>query len=101
MKEQTKFYRLIERSYSAIKARGLINENTNRYDFLAKMQEELSEAMREANKGDMDKYLKEVTDLATVCIMQIREYKLEFEEMFELTVLKNERRAERALNGKA
>lgn len=81
---------LIERSYKAIRARGLITDSTQNSEFIAKMQEELQEATIAMFEDD---YIEELTDLATVCIMQIRHLGYDFENEFEKVVLKNESRA--------
>ena len=91
---------LIERSYEAIKGRGLIDEDTRPKEFLDKMEEELLEAndivfgINNIAPGlDVESYVEECTDLATVCIMQLRHLGIDFEKEFEKVVLKNELRA--------
>jgi NTP pyrophosphatase (non-canonical NTP hydrolase) len=82
---------LTERSYLAIKARGLITPKTTKIEFLEKMREELNESYQEIlHDGD---YIEEVTDLATVCIMQLRHLGCDFETEFLKVVEKNEARA--------
>ena len=81
--------KLIERSYEAIKARGLIDENTTREDFEDKMSEELFEVKTSHPKN----YIEECVDLATVCIMQICHLGYDVEKEFEKVVIKNEKRS--------
>jgi len=91
---------LIKRSYEAIKQRGLIKEDTHEYEFFDKIEEEFHEVDDAVNlycsfmtKSDKDRYIEELTDLATVCIMQIHHLGYDFEKEFEKVVLKNEKRA--------
>lgn len=86
-----RFEQLINRSYEAIKKRGLITKNTMQIDFCIKMDEELSEALSEISENEK-KYIEEVTDLATVCIMQIHHLGYDFIKEFEKVVIKNETR---------
>lgn len=95
---QTTFQDLIERSYSAIKKRGLIDENTIKIDFIEKMNEELEEIeVHEYNNPYESGYIEECVDLATVCIMQIKHLGYNFEDEFLKGIEKNETRAK---NGK-
>lgn len=95
---------LIIRSYEAIKKRGLITDKTTIDDFLKKIREELYEAEHENflinnwSAADLNKYVEELTDLATVAIMQIQHLGYDFITEFEKVVLKNEQRAENKLN---
>lgn len=82
---------LIERSYQAIRNRGLINDNTHELEFLLKAKEELSECTE--CFAHHEKYIEELTDLATVCIMQIRHLGYDFEKEFEKVIIKYEKRA--------
>lgn len=90
---------LIERSYKAIQERGLITDNTSNTGFLFKCEEELVEcwkAKSDINKvEDYEHYIEELTDLATVCIMNIRHLGYDFETEFEKVVMKNEKRAKK------
>ena len=84
---------LIIRSYEAIKKRGLITKNTLKTQFVQKMFDECSEVDDELyDLNPESKYIEEVTDLATVCIMQIHHLGYDFEKEFEKTVIKNETR---------
>lgn len=86
-----KMEQLINRSYEAIKARGLIKDDTIESEFFLKMKEELIEIS--SSFGDEKHYIEECTDLATVCFMQIMHLGYNPIEEFEKCVLKNERRA--------
>ena len=83
------FQDLIERSYTAIRKRGLIYDGIITDEFEKKMKEELKEINDTVNEMD---YISEVTDLATVCIMQIKHLGYDFEKEFEKVVIKNETR---------
>ena len=74
--------------------RGLINSRTTRMDFIKKIDEESNE-IKEAYYKSMpqNRYIEELTDLATVCIMQIHHLGSDFIEEFEKGVIKNEKRA--------
>lgn len=81
---------LIERSYEAIKARGLIINETPKYEFLRKIDEEHREVHLSITQ---DEYIEELIDLATVCFMQIRHLNCDVIKEFEKVVIKNEQRA--------
>lgn len=83
---------LIERSYNAIRKRGLIKSNTKKYEFIRKLKEELLEVEDAYNHEKEQRYIEELTDLATVCIMQIHHLGYGFENEFEKVVIKNESR---------
>jgi len=82
---------LINRSYSAIKGRGLITEDTIESDFFLKMKEELKEIAD--SYGNEKHYVEECIDLATVCFMQVLHLGYNPIKEFEKVVLKNEKRA--------
>lgn len=91
---------LIQRSYEAIKARGLINDNTDFLDFIEKLKEELievidSETIYNLEKTEyyLKKYIEELIDLSTVCFMQIKHLGYNPIDEFEKVVIKNEKRA--------
>ncbi len=87
---------LIERSYKAIRERGLITNKTTTLDFIKKLNEEMHEcAVAEVmyRKLGNENYIEELTDLATVAIMQIYHLGYDFIKEFEKVVLKNEKRA--------
>lgn len=86
------FKELIERSYEAIKARGLITDETIESQFWLKMKEELSEIAGSFEDGP-DRYIEECVDLATVCIMQVHHLGYDFIKEFEKCIEKNEKRA--------
>jgi NTP pyrophosphatase (non-canonical NTP hydrolase) len=86
--------KLLDRSYQACLDRGVINSLTTRLDFIKKINEECDEVKEAYYKAlPQSKYVEELTDLATVCIMQIHHLGGDFEEEFEKGVLKNEKRA--------
>ena len=84
---------LIDRSYQAIRIRGLIDVNTDMEDFIIKMNEECNEIMKAYFEQDMDHCLEEVSDLMTVCIMALHHHGFDPIKEFEKTVIKNENRA--------
>ena len=81
---------LIERSYKAIQNRGLIKIDTNRIEFLEKLEEEIKECWYVMNIDD--KYIHELTDVVTVIIMQIYHLGYDFVKEFEKVIVKNENR---------
>ena len=83
------FQDLIDRSYTAIRKRGLIYDGIITDEFEKKMKEELKEINDTVNEMD---YISECVDLATVCIMQIKHLGYDFEKEFEKVVIKNETR---------
>lgn len=94
--------KLIERSYKAIVGRGLITPTTYEIEFIRKLEEELDEVRHEFRMQSnpdwesyekTDKYIQELTDLATVAIMQIHHLGYNFINEFEKVVQKNEKRA--------
>lgn len=85
------FNKLIERSYLAIKKRGLITDKTIESEFFIKAKEELKEVC-EAFLIDEKHYIEEWVDLATVAIMQIHHLGYNFIEEFEKVIIKNETR---------
>ena len=85
--------KLIKRSYKAIKERGLITDETTNEEFRDKMNEELIECIFSDMGRHQPDYIAEVTDLATVCIMQIHHLGYDFETEFKKVVEKNEARA--------
>jgi len=98
-----KINELIERSYQAIKKRGLITYKTTLDDFLKKIREELYEAEHEnflinnwKQTESLNPYIEEITDLMTVCIMQLRHLDLNPVDEFEKVVIKNEQRADKS-----
>jgi predicted RNA-binding protein with EMAP domain len=86
----TQINELIERSYSAIRKRGLITDDTIESEFFLKMKEELSEIA--GAFGDEKHYIEECIDLATVCFMQIKHLGYDPIKEFEKVVIKNENR---------
>ena len=95
------FEKLLNRSYEAIKSRGLIKSDTHIYQFMAKIEEEYNEAVDASDELYLmnthkakQHYVEELTDLATVCMMQIMHLGANPIKEFEKVVLKNEQRAE-------
>lgn len=85
-----KFEKLLNRSFEAIKGRGLINDKTTLDDFFDKILEESKEVL----EAKYDKDLKEeLNDLSTVCQMCIMWMDGNPIEEFEKGVIKNEKRA--------
>ena len=88
---------LIERSYKAIRERGLITDETSGAQFIAKAYEELNE-WKEAyyTSGlSLDKSAEECTDLMTVCCMWLVNSGYDPIEEFRKVVEKNEERAKK------
>jgi len=90
---------LINRSYQAIIKRGLIKKETHIFHFLQKIDEEFKEVEDSCNeyyasgtKKCKEHYIEELTDLATVCFMQIKNLGYDPIEEFEKVVQKNENR---------
>jgi len=88
---------LIERNYAATVKRGLINEDTDKIDFLLKIEEEFDEVYEEFFKSkidqfDLQKYASELMDLAAVCINNVKHLGLDPIKEFEKVVIKNETR---------
>jgi NTP pyrophosphatase (non-canonical NTP hydrolase) len=86
-----RFEQLINRSYEAIKSRSLITSDTLESEFFLKMKEELKEVAEAFSEGE-ERYIEELTDLATVVIMQIHHLGYNFIDEFEKVVIKNETR---------
>ncbi len=88
------FNELIERSYTAIRARGLISNKTTIKDFRDKFKEEYEE-MEEARILDNEvSYIEESIDLITVKIMELKHIlNIDFVREFEKCIIKNEERA--------
>lgn len=84
---------LITRSYNAIRKRGLITDETKNSEFIEKIMEELEEVHEATIIGTQENYIEELTDLATVCIMNIHHLGYDFEAEFEKVLQKNEQRA--------
>lgn len=90
---------LIERSYKAIKDRGLITDKTMIKDFVCKIIEEDAEFMHETIQithgiqALSPNQLSELIDSITVRIMLLRHLGYNFIEAFETIVIKNESRA--------
>ena len=98
-----KFEQLLNRSYAAIRGRGLIKDNTSPDEFILKLHEELEEAESSCdhymnglyknqakNKAD---YIEELGDIATVCFMQMIHLGYNPLEVLSDIVEKNEKRA--------
>ena len=88
---------LINRSYKAIKDRGLITNKTKKSDFIKKLHEELYECeltqLSGYGKNKEVDYIEELIDLSTVCFMQVLHLGYDPIKEFEKVVIKNENRA--------
>ena len=86
---------LIERSYAAIRKRGLITADTDFMDILLKMDEELRE-IKESYCYDpvnpMENTIKETVDLMNVCICALIHHGFDPIAEFEKCVIHNENR---------
>ena len=80
---------LIERSYQSIRKRGKITNSTAKIEFIAKMYEELEEI---EDHDSEEAYIKEVTDLAAVCINAVTHKGYDFKREFEKCVIHQETR---------
>lgn len=87
--------KLINRSYQAIKNRGLINDNTTLEDFFYKIEEEFNEMLEAFNDNEL---VEEAIDLATVCFNLVKFIGKEPVKEFEKVVIKNEERAKMRRN---
>ena len=91
--------KLIERSYEAIKQRGLITDKTTRKDFVSKMLEEDNEYFNEFLDSIIEVQalspfeLQELIQSITVRIMYLRHLGYDFVHHFEEEVKSNEKRA--------
>jgi len=83
------FNKLIQRSYAATKKRGLIDENTDIFDFEDKIYEEYLEIVETKTLDDM---AREVVDLIAVCMNFLTNYGFDVEKEFEKCVLHQETR---------
>lgn len=81
---------LIERSYEAIKKRGLIDDFTTLDDFFDKIKEEYNEVM---TADSNDELTEELADLATVCLTCIKFIGKDPVKEFEKVIIKNEKRS--------
>ena len=83
---------LIERSYQAIRKRGLIDSDTDILDFINKIHEESLEIVGAYHDEPFESTIEEVTDLMTVCIMALHHHGFDVIKEFEKCVIKNETR---------
>ena len=92
------FDKLIQRSYEAIRKRGLITDSTTLDEFNKKMREELYEVEHEqfcVENGQghrLDNYVSECIDLANVCFMQVKKLGFDPVKEFEKCVIHQETR---------
>lgn len=90
---------LINRSYEAIKARGLINKETLIIDFINKLKEEVGEIEELCDDQgrvrvmDMEKFLNEWGDVLTVCLNFFTHYGVDIKNILKSNIKKNEARA--------
>lgn len=84
---------LINRSYQAIRNRGLITSETEITDFISKMTEELAE-IKHAHVIDksFDDTIKETVDLMNVCINALYHHGFDPIKEFEKCIIHNETR---------
>ena len=90
--------KLIQRSYNAIRKRGLIKDETSIQEFVSKMIEEDSEFMQlyierchDIQNLSRDE-ISELIDSITVRVMLLHHLGYDFETEFEKIVIKNESR---------
>ena len=82
---------LVNRSYAAIRARGLITDQTTNRNFQEKIAEELLESAR---TKDSYKYACELIDTATVCLMNVKHLGFDVQQLMIEVIRKNEKRAQ-------
>ena len=89
---------LIERSYQAIRKRGLIDENTLFKDFIRKLEEEVIEVEIITDVDglvkftEVEHFIEEWIDVFTVCHMFFKHFNIDYKKEFEKCVIKNETR---------
>lgn len=93
---------LIERCYESLIKRDIINENTTLQEFIDKIKEEHQEFLEEWERGvfvndKSDPFYEELTDYITAGIMLMRHHNINFLEMLEKIVIKNEIRCKNYL----
>ena len=84
--------KLIKRSYHAIRKRGFITDSTTKMEFIEKIYEEYDEVLQAWHSNVDTFYIEELTDLATVVILQIHHLGYDFIEEFKKCIIKNETR---------
>ncbi len=80
---------LINRSYLAVRKRGLITSETQFIDFFEKMEEELLEIQATDN---FEQTIKETVDLMNVCICALKHHGFDPIAEFEKCVIHQETR---------
>lgn len=83
---------LIERSYLAIRKRGLITADTDMDNFIDKMKEELKEIECDYVFSTFDNTMKETVDLMNVCICALKHHGFDPIAEFEKCVIHQETR---------
>lgn len=83
---------LIERSYEAIKKRGLINKKTKPLDFCKKISEEYIEFVLAGKFESKEREIEECIDFITAGVMYLHHFGYDFVKEFEKVVIKNEAR---------
>ena len=84
--------KLIKRSYHAIRKRGFITDDTTKKEFIDKIFEEYYESLKAYFHESEEEYIKELSDLATVVILQIHHLGYDIIEEFKKCIIKNETR---------
>ena len=82
---------LIKRNYASIERRGLINEETTEADFLAKIEEELTE-LSEAYYRDLPNKSEELADIILVCLNYAEHFGIDIEKELNKKISINEKR---------
>ena len=80
---------LISRSYAAIRKRGLIKDDTTKTEFIDKISEEFNE-IRTFHSEKI--FIREVVDLAAVCINTVTHKGYDFIEQLEECIIHQETR---------
>lgn len=100
------FENIVEDNYQAVKDRGLINDETDFYDFMEKLEEESKELASEWNsykyvpreKGYDHRFNKEcfeseLIDCLSVLLNMARHYNIDVIEGLKANIIKNQERA--------
>ena len=83
---------LIERSYLAIRKRGLIKDDTCPDEFYEKIWEEFKEFEEAFLYGSKNSEVEELTDMINAGILYLKHQGYDFLKEFEKVVIKNETR---------
>lgn len=80
------------RNYNANVKRGLINDKTSFYDFICKLDEEVTELYQSANNDNSTFDASELADISHVCDSIAHHYGIDLQAEKEAKMLVNEKR---------